>query len=185
MTEQNLIHHRADKLAEEYQAIVRSTFAGVTKVGDLIPAFNQRFFRYQRSMTRKLAPESLKKGEISCSSASAIVGMWWFLLTELEPTFFVQLYNKNKQLAGRKAHTVVGLDRTGKNPAQLEDLYLQRSTEGYYDPDTFLLDYVPAHGLYHAHPDTAYFPAQVITGNQNYLRNRVRVLTVKSQIFQT
>lgn len=175
------ISEKANYLFDEYVRIVLQVFPGVVALDEMMLAFNQVFPSYQDSKRKKMLPSSLREGKVSCSSAAAITGVWWYITRMVNPTYFVEEVGHDSGTSKSGAHVVVGLPESQDislaevNAAYLARLQNQRSSS------IEIVDYTWKHNLGHAVAATISPDATAISGNYSYLMNRVRNLGLKSK----
>lgn len=172
---------KAQYLRDQYTAIVADVFPGVISLDEFITTFNAFFVRYQQFNKKKMLPESLREGDISCSSAAAITGMWWFIVNSIEPTYFVEQIVRDSGSSKSAAHVVVALPSDVSEPQSqaVDAAYLARG-QGKQTPGIAVVDYTLRYGLDHASPKLISPNKLKISGNYAYLLNRVRVMGIKS-----
>lgn len=176
------LSEKAQYLYDQYCAIVTCAFSGITTIDEFFNAFNALYVKYQDSNKKKMLPQSLKEGAISCSSAAAITGMWWFILNNIEPTYFVEEIGRDSGSSKTGAHVVVGLPSSelSTHLESVDKAYLSRK-QGIQVPGIEVVDYTIKHGLAHAVPAMISEDTAKITGNYAYLMNRVKTLGLKSK----
>lgn len=176
------IQEKSQYLLDQYIAIVTSVFPGITSIEEFFTAFNAVYVSYQDSNKRKMLPQSLKEGAISCSSAAAITGIWWFIVNCIEPTYFVEQVGRDSGSSKTGAHVVVGLPSAELSTKHetVDSAYLARG-KGLKVPGVEVVDYTIKFGLTHALPALISEDTEKITGNYAYLMNRIRTLGLKSK----
>lgn len=168
---EQLVRQRADSLLAEYSQIVSEIFPGVVAVPEFLNTFNAFFTEYQHSKQRKMAPESLREGKVSCSSAAGLLGVWWYVTNGTHPLFILD--NMSLEPGYRSsAHVKVGVSAT-ELPYHPDDI-------AYYH----YIDTTKARGLMPVRDPSTCEPNRAIIGNTGYLRNRVRTLGVKSNVLK-
>jgi hypothetical protein len=175
-------NEKAQYLFDEYARIIREVFPGVVFLDEFFESFNRFFSQYQDSNKRKMLPSSIREGKVSCSSAAALTGIWWYIVQSVEPTYFVEQVSRDSQCSKSGAHVVVGLPILEKqnNVEEIDDAYSARM-QGVKLPEISIVDYTIKHGLAHAHPRMISQPVERLHRNVPYLLNRVHTLGIRSK----
>lgn len=81
----------ATELIQSYISLAQELFPnGVgSNISQFIGMFNQHFTQYQHEFSRKMQPESLRKGFVTCSSAALLIGVMWEKEFGTEPYFLL------------------------------------------------------------------------------------------------
>ncbi|MBW7955681.1 hypothetical protein H3C66_03015 [Patescibacteria group bacterium] len=160
-------------LIREYQAIVQELFSNCANIPEFVELFSTLFPNYQESNARKMDPESIRERNISCSSAAALLGVWWMdRFPQLVPVFLVQNTEREPQ-SRSSAHVNVALPLT-------TPITPSEAITAFFDPnrrnaEIQLVDWTTHSGMKASNPQKAY-DVKAIQGVHPYLRNRVQVL---------
>jgi len=152
---------KAELLVIEYIDIIDTFFPGIHTYTEFIEALNSFFRDYQNKDSLKLSPDSIRGGKISCTSAAALVGVWHTGQSPTEPTYFIEQPMRGNEVTKKNAHVVVKILDQQQN--------------------SLFIDYICSRGLAVIEADEVKISIP-IEGNLNYLRNRIHVFGVESQI---
>lgn len=117
------ITQKARYLSDEYLKILSDFFPGTIDIEEFISAFNSIFTNYQDSNKRKMDPESIRNRQVSCSSAAALLGLWWLIKSGREPQFQIE-NSRARMMSKASAHVLIGLP----NPDEIELFHYTKET---------------------------------------------------------
>lgn len=183
MFKEGFIETRAQALLDEYTQIISEFFPGVVNLEKFGVIFNRTFTQYQESRKRKMAPESLREGKVSCSSAAALLGIWWETVSGNVPWYFIRQLDLGSGQSHASAHVKVGLhlrQPTDYSSTLVYQNFMERAKSARFNPDVDFFDYTTGSGLDFADVKPRSIPVIALLGNTAYLRHRVRHLSVKS-----
>lgn len=163
MTPEKWLTRKVVAVEKHYYQIISTVFPGVISTTEFIECFNDMFKNYQGTRAQKLAPPSIRQGYISCSSAAALMGIWFEQLSHQHPEFYIDFIHPLSGQSKASAHTVIGLPV----PNQGVTLYEYKNSLKELRPEPNQLQ-----GTYR------------IVGNKAYLTDRLRVFTVSSKDLQ-
>ena len=119
-------------------------------------------------------PESIREKKISCSSAAAILGVWWMQqCPQLIPVFLVEdtRYTGNARTA---AHVNVALPSQDCLSA-MEAVYAF-STSNSSKSSFNIVDWTEHSGMKQSNPSKRNYEVRPIVGVESYIKNRVGTL---------
>lgn len=107
------LRQRTQRLLSDYTQLVGQIFPGVVATDEFVNCFNQFFTEYQTQRKLKLAPTSIKEGKISCTSAVAIMGVWYWLQTQLQPDYYIDFIHPLSGQSRTSSHSLINIPQTG------------------------------------------------------------------------
>jgi len=160
MTKEALtISERTAILFDEYIKLVGEFFPGVISTDEFVAAFGTIFLEYQHSRRLQMSPQSIKERKITCNSAAALMGVWYGLLSTLEPSYFIEDPDPLQNVSKSCAHSLIGLPLT---PGPL--------TIYHYTTPTNLIE----------KKQPTLYPTVHIQGTREFLFNRVASLGIST-----
>lgn len=167
------IQLKTQYLTAEYVNIVHEFFPGVTNLETFVELFSRIFTNYQSSTKFKLDPESIRDRNISCSSAAALLGIWWTQqFPQLTPIFLIQDLRRDSSAAVSSAHVNVAVPL--HRPINDRDALI-----AFHNPDKRtdidIIDWTEHSQMKRSNPDRLY-SVYAVEGIQNYLRDRLKHL---------
>lgn len=182
MFEPGFIERRSQALLDTYVQLVADIFPGVITLEEFTLAFNETFTSYQKSSPRKMAPESLLEGNVTCSSAAAILGVWWELTSGNIPWYFIDRLDGQSKAS---SHITSGLRLNSNKPDDANSEYSQfirHLTQNSPNRNVEFFDYLAARGLGVAELTPETLPTTHIRGTKPFLQNRVKTFGLKSKL---
>lgn len=150
------ITQKARYLYDEYLKILSEFFPGITNNEEFTSAFNLIFTNYQDSNKRKMDPDSIRNRQVSCSSAAALLGLWWLNQSGREPQFHIE-NSRARMMSKSAAHVLIGLP----NPDEIELFHYTKESG---------IKLIPGGN------NTDILAPYIINNTLFYLSNRVKVL---------
>jgi hypothetical protein len=161
-------------LTQEYQLIVAEFFPNCGTVDDFVNLFCKIFANYQPVVPRKMDPDSIRERKISCSSAAALLGVWWMQqCPQLIPIFLIEdtRYTGN---ARKAAHVNVALPFEDGLSA-MEAVYAF-SASNSSKMSFNIVDWTEHSGMKQSNPAKRNYEVRPIAGVGSYIKNRVGTL---------
>jgi|GEM_PF-1359105 len=172
------IYLKTNFLMEEYRKIVAEFFPAGIDLPTFVDIFSKTFRDYQDNNQKKLDPESIREKKISCSSAAALLGLWWMTqFPQLTPIFLIEETDRNGTQKSA-AHVNVAIPTT-------KSITTREAMEAFYRPNTRssdvqIIDWTAHSAMKQSNPAKLYDVAPVV-GLQAYLKNRLVVLGLPSK----
>lgn len=170
---QQSLEIKAAYVLSEYKKIVAEFFPGCVSLDEFTTLFSSIFTSYQNSNARKMDPESIREQKISCSSAAALLGVWWLeQYPHLTPVFLIQSTASINQ-SRSSAHVNVAL------PLEQSITGLE-AVKAFEDPrrsrtDIKLVDWTTYSRMKASNPSQIY-EVYPVTGPDSYIKNRLKAL---------
>jgi len=164
---------KSEYLLEEYGRIVQEFFPGIANIEEFVAAFSEIFYKYQSLNPKKLDPDSIRERYISCSSAGALLGVWWMQqFPQLRPIFLIE-DSTNSGVSKAAAHVNVALPL-------IAPITEQEALAAFYSstvtPSTVqLIDWTEHSRMKQSNPAKRYV-VYPVEGIRSYLRNRLKYL---------
>ena len=166
----------------EYKKIVAEFFPECASLDEFTKLFSSVFTAYQNSNARKMDPESIREQKVSCSSAAALLGVWWLEhYPHLTPVFLIQS-TANLDQPRSSAHVNVALP-TQRSISSLE------AVKAFEDPrrsrtDIQLVDWTTHSGMKASNPSQIY-EVYPVSGLDSYIKNRLKALKLPKKYSTT
>jgi len=165
-------------LKEQYVQIIQEFFPGCVNLDEFMAMFSQTFHEYQESNRRKMDPDSIRERKISCSSAAALLGVWWSIqFPQSLPIFLIEA-KIDRTASKTTAHVSVVLP-----PPQGVSIYeaiLAFTDQRAMRNDLHIIDWTSHSSMKPTNPNCSY-PVYPLTGLDSYLRNRLQILGLLSK----
>lgn len=173
LEKERAVQLKASYLFEAYRLIVAEFLPLGVDIETFMQIFSQHFAEYQNTNPRKLDPDSIREGKVSCSSAAALAGVWWMeQFPQLAPVFLVEETSRSGH-SRTAAHVNVALPLAGP-------IDKQAALSAFYSPSRGsdqirIIDWTEHSKMKASNPQKIYevYPVQ---GVVPYLRNRVAAL---------
>lgn len=181
MNVERYLEPRATALIEEYLDIIGQIFPGVVTLEEFGQVFNHFFTSYQRLNKQKMAPESIMAGNITCSSAAALVGVWWEQHTGTQPTYFLRKFDGETKTS---SHVIAGIFLGSPEDTEVNHIpahFMQQARTGSSVPHTGFYDYLPERGFGKATVNSEILPVIPIRGTKGFLTDRLKTFKINSQ----
>lgn len=171
---------RVQEWLARYDQIIDEHFVLARKYGltGCIADFSTFYTDYERVPSRKMNPENVAQGLVSCSSATLLVGRWWERQKGLEPWYIIDLEGMPSQ-----QHTLVYLPDMELSIEQVrEALDRHKEGEGSVRPAASdkgrLIDYTKKQSI-RILPPPRDVPdvLRLIQGSAAFLENRIKVFS--------
>lgn len=164
---------KTEYLLREYRRIIQELIPNCTTIDQFAEAFSDIFDTYQNSNSRKMDPDSVREGKVSCSSAAALAGIWWLeQFPQLTPIFLIEETQRTGQ-SHSSAHVNVALPT-------ISPISEREALQAFYDPnrsrsDLHLIDWTTYSKMKRSNPQQLY-EVYPISDIKQYLKNRLSVL---------
>lgn len=167
------LQKKTDFVIAEYRQIVEAFFPAGVPLTEFIDIFSGLNFQYQDTNNRKMDPDSIREMKISCSSAAALLGIWWAeQFPQLTPIFLIE----NTSRTGNpttSAHVNVAVPQA-KEITSYEALAAFHSSQRS-QPNVEIIDWTLHSQMKGSNPQKIY-DVYPVTGVHEYVKNRIRVL---------
>jgi hypothetical protein len=164
---------KTEYLTVEYMRIVGEFFPGVTQLDNFVELFSHIFTHYQSSNKLKLDPDSIRNRNISCSSAAALLGIWWVQqFPQLHPVFLVQDVSREASASLSSAHVNVAIPL-------YQPITDREALAAFHSPQkrngVEIIDWTEHSQMKRSNPSRTY-DVYAVDGIQRYLRDRLKHL---------
>lgn len=173
MNKEQSVKQKVAKIKNEYQQLM-APFASIDDLNSFITLFNAQKWTYQDFNKRKMDPESIEEGMISCSSAAALTAMWWLeKFPQLTPVFLLE---DSRQTGSSRAGAHVNIALPMKQKLAVVEIVSAFVNGTKQKGGAFrTLDWTVKSGLKDANPRQNY-PVVPLLGLDAYLTDRVLAL---------
>jgi hypothetical protein len=119
------LNQQAELLFDGYVDLIATVFANSHDIEEMIETANDFFTTYQEINSKRISLDSVETGNIDCTSAAMVCGIWWWLVSGLNPYYFVEndlVYESPRgaqyDTGSALAHSLVGLPLSPKATTQ-------------------------------------------------------------------
>lgn len=161
-------------LLDEYRKIVAEFFPGIATLDEFADAFSTTFQDYQHVSAKKLDPDSIRERKISCSSAGALLGVWWVnQFPQLMPIFLIEDL-RGMQIAQTTSHVNVVLPLTSQISAREAVIAFNRRGD-LYSENVAIIDWTQHSKMKPSNPEKEY-SVYSVDGLHAYIKDRLKHL---------
>lgn len=169
-------------LLSEYMKIVAEFFPDCVSLDQFIREFSAIFNSYQDNNPRKMDPDSIREKKVSCSSAAALLGVWWLVqYPHLPPVFLIENTERSGQPRA-SAHVNVALP-TKQRITDREAVEAFRNTHRARH-DIKLVDWTTYSQMKDSNPSRMY-EVYPVPGLNSYIKNRLKALGLPTKYSTT
>lgn len=169
--EHSLEWKKAEVLKQYVEILKEKGFFVCSTLDEFALRFSSLFSVYQDVTQRKMDPDSIRDGQVSCSSAAALLGVWWEQQSAFPAIFLIQDVKRIGQ-PRTSAHVGVAVSMEhiiGSHEAQ----------QAFFDPsrkrpDIRLFDWTEYSKMKPINPQNTY-NIYTIEGVENYIKDRIRL----------
>jgi len=170
---------KSNFLIEEYQKIVAELFPTITSLDEFADVFSCTFQEYQHANAKRLDPDSIRELKISCSSAAALLGVWWVnQFPQLVPIFLIEDVRRTPtSQAGAHVNVVIPLSSQISTGEALSAFHHNKRSDSN---DVAIIDWTEYSKMKPSNPKKAY-PVYPVEGVPAYVKDRLRHLGLSSK----